>query len=68
MPEMPASRRAEIDDLLWDETATAAVLRAAGRELAAEVDRLRMVAARQSVLLKRAHDEARTALAYTGGA
>ncbi|MEU7149137.1 hypothetical protein AB0B15_14045 [Streptomyces sp. NPDC045456] len=67
MREMTASRRAEIDDLLYDEAATAGELRAALGEMASENDRLRVRNAKQSVLLKRAHDDARTALACTGG-
>ncbi|MFD7661001.1 hypothetical protein [Streptomyces sp. NPDC059788] len=65
--ELPSGRRAEIDDLLWGDTASAAELRAAGRELAAEVDRLRFLVARQSLLLVQAQRDASTALARTGG-
>ncbi|KOT49949.1 MULTISPECIES: hypothetical protein [Streptomyces] len=67
MPELSPSRRAEIDDLLWNEATPAAVLRAVGYELAAEVDRLRVLAAKQSLLLEQARRDASTALARTGG-
>ncbi|MEU2789098.1 hypothetical protein [Streptomyces sp. NPDC007100] len=67
MRELPPGRRAEIDDLLCDETAAAGELRAAGRELADEVDRLRIRAAKLTVLLEQAQHEASAALARTGG-
>ncbi|MFH8751038.1 hypothetical protein ACH4GK_32145 [Streptomyces rimosus] len=65
MPELPPGRRAEINELLCDSAASTPKLRAAGRELAAEVDRLRIRLAKLTVLLERAHREASTAIADT---
>ncbi|MFD7661311.1 hypothetical protein [Streptomyces sp. NPDC059788] len=63
MPELSPSCRAEIDALLYDETAPAGWLRVAVGELAAENGRLRILAAKQSVLLEQAQCEASTAIA-----
>lgn len=67
MPEMTASLRAEIDDLLRDETAATGELRAAGLRLAAEVDRLRFRVGALTLLLEQAQRDASTALAHAGG-
>ncbi|CAM5426607.1 MULTISPECIES: hypothetical protein [Streptomyces] len=63
MRELPPSRRAEIDDLLWNEATPAATLRAVGYELITEVDRLRVQVAKLTLLLEQTRRDASAAIA-----